>query len=93
MFVIYLDWRFDGHLLANRLAPVFAEMTGHRGVPSWVTEDYSVLGFLNQVPPDLELGKCANWQNHVVISINVVTVKVGSVNGIFNFFVLSFQTT
>lgn len=29
--------------------------------------------------------QCADCQNHVVISINVVTVKVASVNGIFNF--------
>lgn len=57
--VVCLDWQFKNHSLDKKLVPFFAEMTGHSDVPRWVTEDDSVLGFLNQVSPDRELGKPA----------------------------------
>lgn len=39
--VISLDRQLEDRLLARKLVPIFVEVTGHRGVPRWVTEEDS----------------------------------------------------
>ena len=62
LFAFGLDWQFENSWPARKLAPVFAEMTGHGGVPSWVIEEDSSGSIV-------ELPRIERWETTVLCRV------------------------